>query len=70
MNGEDYREEIRAIRMFNCDPNPQECLCGGCGWFLTDFDTWEKCHLHYLNGKDTPHTEDAMDALDALDFAI
>ena len=26
--------------------NPYECGCRGSGWFLSDVDTWHKCHTH------------------------
>jgi hypothetical protein len=29
------------------DPDPQQCLCRGRGWALSDVDTWHKCPCHY-----------------------
>ncbi len=37
------------------DRNPEECGCGGHGWFLSDLDTVHKCNLHY-DGQ--PHPEE------------
>ena len=29
------------------DEDPAKCVCGGCGWVLSDFDTWHECPAHY-----------------------
>lgn len=36
-------------------PDPSECECGGCGWALSDVDTWHKCPCHNWG---QPHPED------------
>ena len=28
------------------DPDPALCGCHGCGWFLSDVDTWHLCPRH------------------------
>ena len=35
--------------------DPEECGCGGSGWFLSDLDTWHPCHIH--NDCDCCHPE-------------
>jgi hypothetical protein len=44
---DDYREEIDMIRRgYMSNTDPEQCGCGGGGWILTDFDTWEECPCH------------------------
>ena len=49
---EQYYEDCRA-GMF-ADADAAQCGCGGCGWFLSQVDTWHKCPAHYTG---QPHPE-------------
>ena len=35
--------DIRNISLWETSPDPAQCICGGSGWWLTPFDTWERC---------------------------
>jgi hypothetical protein len=48
-----YYESFRQGRWATLKPN--ECLCHGSGWALSDLDTWHKCPQHY---KGQTHPED------------
>jgi hypothetical protein len=37
------------------DEDPSLCRCGGGGWILTPYDSWEPCGIHK-----GPHPEDVM----------
>ena len=38
------------------DKPAHECgACRGSGWWLSDYDTWERCPIHYT-GQDDPET--------------
>lgn len=41
-------------------PDPEQCLCRGSGWALSDVDTWHQCPIHYKNQR---HPEDYHDDL-------
>ena len=43
------------------------CPCRGCGWVLSDVDTWHKCPIHYAGQQDPEWADyDAAD-YDAAD---
>lgn len=37
------------------EEDPKNCLCYGCGWALSDVDTWHQCPIHF---KGQRHPED------------
>lgn len=49
---EQYYEGCR--RGMFASQNAAECGCGGCGWFLSQVDTWHECPVHYTG---QPHPE-------------
>ena len=61
MNKQEYDYLVGVTIEDCCDTDDEKCVCSGCGWFLTDFDIFEKCPLHYKNSKDTPHPEFYID---------
>jgi len=38
--------------------DPKKCPCRGSGWFNSNYDTWEKCPLHWT--MDSVHPEGVM----------
>ena len=46
--------DIRNISLWETSPDPAQCICGGSGWWLTPFDTWESCAYSAHVG---PHPE-------------
>ena len=58
MHQHEYNMAVEAIRTGQLsDADPNVCFCKGCGWILTDFDTWEECPSH----RGHPHPEDDSD---------
>jgi len=55
-------ETFRALERGGwAEPAPGSCLCGGGGWFLSGYDTWHKCPIHYYGTPD-PESEGEMHA--------
>ena len=53
----EYEAQRQAIRNgWHSDPDPEKCACGGGGWILSSFDTWEECPAH--RGKKHPEDYD------------
>lgn len=48
-----YRNAIAEMK-YLANPDPSLCRCGGSGWMLSAFDTWETCPVHTNRG---PHPE-------------
>jgi len=51
-------DDIRMTAALECAPKPEDCICRGSGWWLSDYDTWEKCGFTAHAG---PHPEDYQD---------
>jgi len=48
--------------------DPEDCLCHGNGWALSEVDTWHKCPVHFrgqLSPEAMDHFEDESDWLAA-----
>jgi hypothetical protein len=50
---DEYNEFCRG---YWADPDPKHCGCRGCGWALSDLDTWHQCPYHK-----GPHPESEPD---------
>ena len=53
---EQYYEACQAGMFAREDAS--ECGCGGCGWFLSQVDTWHSCPVHFAG---QAHPEDDRD---------
>lgn len=56
---QEYNYLVGVTHQEHCKTDVNECVCSGGGWFLTDFDTWEKCPIHYT--KDCRYPEFDLD---------
>lgn len=56
-HGRSYESHtIDCQRWHYTEKEPEACHCRGTGWFLSSYDTHEKCFAHY---KGQQHPEDA-----------
>lgn len=39
------------------DPDKSHCPCGGCGYALSEVDTWHECPIHHVAGEHHPEDE-------------
>jgi len=39
-------DSIRAQGYDGFSHDRKDCICGGCGWWLTNWDTWQECPTH------------------------
>lgn len=48
--------------------SPDECACGGCGWILSQVDTWHKCPDHWK--PEFKHPDDDSGCYDVTEDAM
>lgn len=61
---EAFQQSISDCKYWNCDPDPSRCICGGTGWFCSDFDTFESCLCH-----SGPHPLEVEYAREMVEYA-
>ena len=54
MSSREYYDHVQELKS-HADPDPDRCPCGGGGWLLSSFDTWEHCPFAGHTG---PHPEE------------
>lgn len=58
-----HLEEIASCRQSLCHEDADKCICRGTGWWVSDFDTYEKCGA----GHKGPHPESYEEPLTVTD---
>jgi hypothetical protein len=54
--GEAIAHNLNVQGRYESHEDAAKCICHGSGYWLSDFDTWETCPVHYSTDK--PHPED------------
>lgn len=50
------------------DPDPNNCRCRGCGYVLSEVDTWHECPYHYKKGQRHPEDDSCPECDDGNNF--
>jgi hypothetical protein len=56
-----YYSEVACNSSTWADPEPTACGCRGCGYWLSEVDTWHACPFHNEPGSAHPEDEEHED---------